>query len=280
MNLDAARSGREGAKPHGVLDDGVDVDRNVARVGLAREEEEIANHPNRPIGFALDQTHRLELLTLQIVLEEELREGRDAGERIVQLVRDAGDELADGGELFGPTEVVGDLSLLGEISDADHESDDVVAPVANVAQRYGSRELGPIFSPMDVLAGPELHVLRDRGNRLAGRGLSRGNDEIVDGQAGDLICVVAILLDRGGVGVLNLRIDAKYQHGLIHGRQRRGECSLARVGSMLVFAEEQYVDRKRDRWPRDATTHRRAGRSATARSGTLRQELRVDDCSR
>ena len=55
----------------------------------------------------------------QLVLEQQLGEGGDAGERIIELVRDAGDELADGGQLFRASEVVGDLALLGEISDAD-----------------------------------------------------------------------------------------------------------------------------------------------------------------
>ena len=161
MDFDAARARCERSKTHRVPDDRVDVDRNIARVRLPGEEKEIANHSNGAIRFALDQAHGFELLSLQLVLEQQLREGRDSGERIVELVRYAGDELPDRGELLGAAEVVRDLALFGEIPNADDESDDVIARIPDVTQGDGGGELGPILSAVNVLAGPERFVGRD-----------------------------------------------------------------------------------------------------------------------
>src|ERR1700681_4877670 len=111
VNFDSGGSRCEGAKPHCVLDDGVDVDGHIARIRLAREKEKVANYTDGTVGLALDQADRLELLALEIVLEEQLGKGRDAGERIIELVGDAGDELADGSQLFRASEMVGDFSF-------------------------------------------------------------------------------------------------------------------------------------------------------------------------
>src|SRR5438105_2564385 len=138
-----------------MLDDGIDVDDDVARLCLAREQKKVANDANCAVCLAFDEAHRLELLALQLVLEQKLGEGGNAGKRIVQLVRYAGDQLANSRELLGSPEVIGDLLLLGQISDADHQSDDIVAAVADVTQRHRSGELSTVLSPMNVLARPE-----------------------------------------------------------------------------------------------------------------------------
>ena len=69
--------------------------------GLSREEEKIAYHADCTICLALDEAHRFQLLTLQFILEQQLGEGGDSSERIVESVCNTGDELADGGELLG-----------------------------------------------------------------------------------------------------------------------------------------------------------------------------------
>jgi len=163
-----------------VLDDCVDVDWDIARIRLAREKEKVADYADRPVSFALDQAHRLELLTLEVVLEEQLGEGRDARERIIELVGDAGDELTDGGQLFRASEVVGDLAFLREVSDTDYQSDDVVASIPDVAQGHRGREFGTVSPPVDVFADPERLVGWNGGNRLAWRGLDGSDDKIID----------------------------------------------------------------------------------------------------
>ena len=98
-------------------------------------------------------------------------------------MRNARDELADGGELLGPSQVIRNFALLGEIPDADDEPDDYVARIPNVAEGNGSGELGPILSTVDVLAGPERLIggYDDR-DCLPPREVGRGNHEIVNGQ--------------------------------------------------------------------------------------------------
>src|SRR6185436_5300787 len=178
--------------------------------------------------------------------EQELGKSGDTGERVVQFVRDASDELPDSGEFFGSSEVVSDLLLLGEISDAYHEADDVVISVANVAQRDCRREFRSILSPVYVLTSPERLVELKRRNGLPPGVQRRRHDEIVDGKSGDLTGIVAVFVDRGGVGVLHLCIHPEYEHGLVHRRQRGGECALTGVGPLLLFAQYQHVDREGD----------------------------------
>jgi hypothetical protein len=184
VDFDAARARCECAKAHCVLDNRVDIDRDIPRVSLSGEQKKIANHSDSAIRLALYQADGFELLSFQLVLEQQLRKCRDSGERIIELVRDTRDELSDGGELLGAAKVVSNLTLFGEIPNADDQSDDLVAPIPDVAQGDGSGELSPILSPVSVLASPESLVL---GNRRDGCGDLRGSDdEIIDGQAGNL----------------------------------------------------------------------------------------------
>ena len=124
VDFDAAGSRCKRAQAGGMLDDSVDVHRDITRIGLSREEQKIAYHADCTIRLALDEAHRFQLFPLQLVLEQQLGEGGDSSERIVELVRNARDELADGGELLGPSQVVRNFALLGEIPDADDEPDD------------------------------------------------------------------------------------------------------------------------------------------------------------
>ncbi len=244
VNLDAARPGSERAKTHRVLDDGVDVDHDIASVRLAGEQEQVANDSDRPICFALYETHRLELFGLQFVLEEKLGKGGNARQRVVQFVRNAGDQLANGSELFGTSQMLGDLSLLGQVSDADHESDDILVGIANVAERHRGGKLSAVLSPVDVLTGPAALVGGNRGNRLAMRG-RRLDDEIIYGKPGDITGVVAVFPDRRAVGVLHLRVNAEYEHRLVHGCQSGGQRALARMRPLFIFTQNQHIDSER-----------------------------------
>src|SRR5690349_22032439 len=58
--------------------------------------------------------------------------------------------------------------------------------------------------------------------------------------------LVAVFLARRGIRVLHFRVDAKYENGLVHRRQRGGECSLASVSPLLIFAKEKNVDGEGD----------------------------------
>src|SRR5205814_7782100 len=135
-------------------------------------KQQVTDDTDGPIGFALDGTDRLELLALELVLEQQLSEGRDAGERVVQLMGDTGHELTDRGELLGSPEVVGDFLFFSKIPDADDQTHDVVVPVANVAERHRRRKFRPVLAAVNVLAGPQRLVELKSGNRLTSRCLS------------------------------------------------------------------------------------------------------------
>src|SRR6202165_6127713 len=171
VDLDSARARCERTKAYCVLDNRVDIDGDIARVRLPGEQKKIADHSDGAIRLALDQAHGFELFSFQLVLEQQLCECRDSGERIIELMRDTRDELTDGSELLGAAEVVRNLALFGEIPNADDESDDLIAPIPDMAQGDGSGKLSPILPAVSVLSSPERLVLRDRRD---GRGDLRG----------------------------------------------------------------------------------------------------------
>ena len=73
-----------------------------------------------PGGRVLDQAQRLPVRVGPLVLAHELREGQDAAERVVDLVRHPAGELPDGGHLLGLHEAAGDLALLGDVLPDHH----------------------------------------------------------------------------------------------------------------------------------------------------------------
>jgi hypothetical protein len=60
----------------------------------------LRENADRAIGFALDHPHRFPLVFAERFVEQELGEHRDARQRVVQLVRDTCDELAECRELL------------------------------------------------------------------------------------------------------------------------------------------------------------------------------------
>src|SRR5687768_12143669 len=113
LELDVPRAQPVGAQAEGLLDDGVEVDGAVTRPRLAGEDEEVADDASSATCLLLDQADRLRLLLAgEPLLQEELGERGDPGQRIVDLVGDAGDELAEGDELLGLAELLLEAPLL------------------------------------------------------------------------------------------------------------------------------------------------------------------------
>ena len=88
------------AQRQGAFDDFVDVDAAALGLVLPREVEEIFHDAPRALRFVVDLLGLRELAGLQSVTQQELRVPHDGGERIVQFVRDAGDQLAESGHFF------------------------------------------------------------------------------------------------------------------------------------------------------------------------------------
>ena len=79
----------------------VQVDRRALGRSLAGEGEEVAHDAPRPLGLLLDHFEVPAIALPQLLLlEQELREARDRGERVVELVGDARNQLSDRGEFL------------------------------------------------------------------------------------------------------------------------------------------------------------------------------------
>ena len=86
---------------HRVLDDLVDVGELLLRLLLAGEIQEPLDDRRAALGFADHQVHVLGIGALvRHLLPQQVREGQDAGEGVVQLVRHARGQEPDRGELF------------------------------------------------------------------------------------------------------------------------------------------------------------------------------------
>ena len=83
------------------LDQRVEVRWVLLRAAAAGEREQVRDDLRGALGLGVDGLDVVARRLFEILEEQELREAHDAGERVVQLVRDAGDELADAGHLLG-----------------------------------------------------------------------------------------------------------------------------------------------------------------------------------
>src|SRR5512138_2830384 len=77
--------------------------------------------PLRAHRRVLDEPQVLGVVRGAVLPAHELREGEDAAERVVDLVRDAAGELPDGRHLLGVGEAPRDLALVGDVLEHDDE---------------------------------------------------------------------------------------------------------------------------------------------------------------
>ena len=102
-----------GAQRQRLAHDLVDVDHRARRLPLARERQQVADDARGALGFAEDG---LEAAADRLVERRSLRQplgpAEDRRERVVQLVRDAGDRLAERRHLLGLQQLVIDVARL------------------------------------------------------------------------------------------------------------------------------------------------------------------------
>ena len=93
--------------------DGVDIDHGARRLALAREGQEVADDAGGALGFAEDRFEAAADGGVErCALGQPLRPAEDRGERIVQLVRDARNRLAERRHLLGLQQLVVDVAGL------------------------------------------------------------------------------------------------------------------------------------------------------------------------
>jgi len=85
---------------------------------LAREGQEVLHDARGAPGFGVDHLGRGALIGREALFtQQQLGEGRDPRERVVELVRYAGDELPDGRHLFGLDQLLLQHLLVGDVAD-------------------------------------------------------------------------------------------------------------------------------------------------------------------
>ena len=122
-----------------------DEDAEIEVDGLARPRvrvvEQVADQHVEPLDLAVDDRHqRAVVLGGLRARHSSSIEPEIDGERIADLVGDAGGELADGGEPLGAPHVLLEPAQLGEVVEVDDAADHLIADVAQRRHRDAERE--------------------------------------------------------------------------------------------------------------------------------------------
>ncbi len=223
----------------------IDVDHRAGRIPLARERQQATDDAGGALGFAQDGLEPApDGLVEHRALRQALGPGQDRGKRVVQLVRDAGDRLAQGGHFFGLQELVIEVAFLVVqlLALADVTDQRVDADGALASLRVGARgELDPHGA---VVGAPQpQQVVGDR--PVGGEPLEQGDaslriDEAVaverphvafDGFAGVAEDQLEVWIrgDRGcGIGPERPDVDA-FMDAVEQARERGGTSFHARI---------------------------------------------------
>ena len=124
-----------GAQRERLADDVIEIDHRARGVTLAREGEEVAHDAGRALRLAEDDVQAAPRRIVHLALRQPLGPREDRRERVVQLVGDAGDRLAERGHLLGLQQLVIEVArLVVEL-----------LPVADVAhQRFDPQAAGDL----------------------------------------------------------------------------------------------------------------------------------------
>ena len=180
VDLDIAQMRGPLDDSHRIIDDLVEVGEFLLRLLLAGEIEQPLDDGGAALGFTDDQVHVLGVGTLvRHFLPQQMREGENAGERIVQFVGDAGGEQADRGELlaahgFG-------LRAAQFLRAAFHSLLERVPPFAQLLARF-AQGVGHAVEHGGKLAEFIVAAHRDRLVQIAGRQPLRAAFEIAQRQ--------------------------------------------------------------------------------------------------
>ena len=147
LGLDAVRHELVAEQHEGGVEQGPERGGAALMLLLPREAQQVLDDVRRALGLLPDDRERLAQGRRHVGhLAQEIGEADDRGERVVEVVRDAGDELADGGHFFRLDELVLQSPPLRLIIEQEHQGGSVGA-----GNRHGGNRIGP-------LAGAELHL--------------------------------------------------------------------------------------------------------------------------
>ena len=146
-DFDARGAARGRSQRHDFLQHGVEADRAARQPPRAGEDEQVADDFRGAIGFAVDRLHlAAQLLGKRAGHAQQLQVPEDALQRVVQLVRDAGDELAERRQLFRLRQPLPQLLALGfelglrrQIARDDDAADALAFGIEQVGHRHHER---------------------------------------------------------------------------------------------------------------------------------------------
>ncbi len=101
-----------GPQRQSLANDLVEVDHRARRMPLAGEHQQIADDLRGALRLAEDRLETTARLVVHTALREPLGARQNRRERVVQLVRDTGNGLTQGGELLGLQELVIEIARL------------------------------------------------------------------------------------------------------------------------------------------------------------------------
>ena len=205
LDLDLVRADGVGLELEHALDQNRDARRPALGRSRAGEVEQVLDDAAGPVGLLDEQAGvALHVLGQARVAVDQLAEADDRRQRVVELVRDAGDEHADRLHLLGLEQLplqpllvgevadqVEEAALAAELHDADLDLDGefgAVRPAAAVAERAAT------LRPDDLAAAGHLAFV--------------GGDELAEVAAEHLAAIDPVEPDRGLVDV---------QHGAVEG---------------------------------------------------------------
>ena len=122
LELDAVQLQLVDDEQRGARGHVVQVHRRLLGHALPGEGEQVADDPTGPLRLIVDDAQMLpRKIGMQLALEQQLGQAGDGGERVVELVRHARDQLADRGHLVVLDELRLHDALLGHVLDQhDH----------------------------------------------------------------------------------------------------------------------------------------------------------------
>ena len=118
------------------LEQGVQVHQALLGLAPSREREQVLDDLRRALGFAVDGLHVVAGLLVQVAIEQQLGEAGDAGQGVVQLVRDAGDQLADARHLLRLQQSLLHQVLFRHVAQDDDDARFAEPTVVAVAERW------------------------------------------------------------------------------------------------------------------------------------------------
>ena len=240
VDLNAGAAQRVRPEAHRLFDHVVDVYRSGALLRFPREQQQILDHGFGAVALLLDQPDRFALIVTKLLFKQELREGGDPGERIVDFVRDASHEFTERDHLLRLPELFLVASIQAEVAHAHDLAEELAVVSGERADRDGGGELTAIAPAVHVVQQAHAGFVQaiDLANALTG---ILSGDELLELHCHELILRPLVLTRGGRIGVAHAHA-IENENGIVDGGERGGVQVLAFAGHALFPVEQESVE--------------------------------------